>query len=200
MKNMGTLRTSIFSAVLAGTAVSAAAGAETVALGGEGAIIVCPYLPVELTQVPLCDGKRATCVGTDGHDIVWGTDDADVIYLGAGNDIVQADDGDDTVCGGPGNDALHGAHGDDRLFGDDGSDWLFGATGHDALWGGAGDFDVLWGGPGVDMLDGGPGSKDVCLIQRDGGSTEESCEAIHPPAGYTHDQGMGMGPGILGPR
>lgn len=182
MKNMEILRRGFLSAALVGTVVSAAVGAETVALGGEGAIIICPYLPVDLIEIPLCDGIEATCVGTDGHDIVWGTDGPDVIYTGAGNDIIQGDEGDDVLCGGPGNDSLHGARGDDALFGDDGSDWLFGARGDDVIWGGAGDFDVLWGGPGHDQLDGGPGKQDACLAQRDlGYSNEETCEAIHPP-------------------
>lgn len=201
MKNIEILQRGFFSAALVGTVISAAIGAEIVALGGEGAVIMCPYLPVKLTKVPLCNGKEATCVGTDGHDIVWGTDGPDVIYVGAGNDIVQGDDGADTICGGPGNDSIHGARGDDHLFGGDGSDWLFGARGRDALWGGPGDFDVLWGGPGEDRLDGGPGSKDACLVQRDRGfANQESCETIHPPEGYTHGQEGELGIGIIGPR
>jgi Ca2+-binding RTX toxin-like protein len=180
---------------------SAALGYEGVELGGNGAIIVCPYLPQELIEIPLCNGLEATCVGTDGHDIIWGTDVSDVIYTGAGNDIVQADDGADTVCGGPGNDALHGARGSDELFGDEGSDWLFGARGNDTLWGGPGDFDVLWGGPGEDRLDGGPGVGDACLTQRDRGiANEDTCEAIYPPVGYKHGEQNELGPGIVGPR
>ena len=201
MKKKVNSRCGALSTTLAAMLFSAAASAETVSLGGDGSIIMCPYLPIELIEVPLCNGVKATCVGTDDHDIIWGTDGPDVIFVGAGNDIVQADEGADTVCGGPGNDALHGARGDDQLFGDDGSDWLFGAPGNDALWGGPGDFDVLWGGPGVDRLDGGPGAKDACLLQRDVGFVnKESCEAIHPPENYTHDEAGGMGPGIIGPR
>lgn len=201
MKNMEILRRGFLSAALVGTVGSAAVGAEMVVLGGEGAIIICPYLPVDLTEIPLCDGIQATCVGTDGHDIVWGTDGPDVIYTGAGNDIIQGDEGDDVLCGGPGNDSIHGARGDDALFGDDGSDWLFGAKGDDVIWGGTGDFDVLWGGPGDDQLDGGPGKQDACLAQRDLGYTnEETCEAIHPPAGYVHDKAGELGTGVIGKR
>ena len=137
-------------------------------------------MPIELIEVPLCNGVKATCVGTDDHDIIWGTDGPDVIYAGDGNDIVQADEGPDIVCGGPGNDSIHGARGDDELFGDEGSDWLFGAKGKDTLWGGPGGFDVLWGGPGEDRLDGGSGIKDACLHQKDIGTADvETCEAIH---------------------
>jgi Ca2+-binding RTX toxin-like protein len=175
--------------------------AETTSLGGEGAVVVCPYLPEGMTDVPLCDGLPATCVGTDGHDVIWGTDGTDVIIAGAGHDVIQADAGDDTVCGGDGNDAIHGARGDDKLFGGDGSDWVFGAKDNDSLWGEDGDFDVLWGGPGVDSLDGGPGEYDVCLTQRDGGEVNlESCETIYPPIGYKHDQEHELGTGIIGPR
>jgi Ca2+-binding RTX toxin-like protein len=194
-------RCGFVSTALVGVVISTAVGAETFPLGGEGAIIMCPYLPIEMTEIPVCNGKKATCIGTDGHDIIWGTDSPDVIYAGAGNDIVQGDEGNDTICGGPGNDALHGARGDDEIFGDDGSDWLFGARGNDMLWGGPGDFDVLWAGPGEDQLDGGPGDKDACLQQRDGGlSNEESCEAIHPPVGYVHGEEGDLGGGIIGPR
>ena len=201
MKNTAILRRGFFSTALVGTVFSAAIGAETVTLGGESAIIMCPYLPIDLTEIPFCNGRKATCIGTDGHDIIWGTDGPDVIYAGAGNDVVQGDEGADTICGGSGNDALHGARGDDELLGNEGSDWLFGARGNDALWGGSGDFDVLWGGPGVDQLDGGPGTKDACLHQRDGGySNEESCEAIHPPEGYTHGDEGDLGLGIIGQR
>jgi len=195
------LRWGFVSAALVGTMVAAAVHAEVVALGGDGAIIICPYLPDQLAEIPLCDGKEATCVGTDGHDIIWGTDGNDVIYAGEGNDIVQADEGADTVCGGPGNDSIHGARGDDQIFGEDGSDWLFGARGDDILWGGPGDFDVLWGGPGEDQLDGGPGAGDACLTQRDRGiANEESCEAIHPPPDYKHGEQKELGPGIIGRR
>lgn len=186
--------------ILTAGVVGASLYARGAAARGEGAIIVCPYLPAKLTEIPLCDGKPATCVGTGSHDLIWGTDTGDVIHAGDGNDVIQADDGGDTVCGGPGDDAIHGARGDDSLFGGDGRDWIFGARGNDALYGDAGDFDVLWGGPGADLLDGGPGDYDVCLLQRDQGSAnEKTCEAIHPPIGYTHDQGE-FGPGIIGRR
>jgi Ca2+-binding RTX toxin-like protein len=174
---------------------------DAVSLGGEGAVIICPYLPEGLSEVPTCNGEKATCVGTDGHDLIWGTDASDVIVAGAGNDVIQGDSGHDTICGGEGNDAIHGARGEDTLFGEGGSDWLFGAMDDDTLYGGEGDFDVLWGGPGYDNLDGGPGAYDVCLKQRESGvANEETCETVHPPVGYNHDEEHELGTGVIGPR
>lgn len=168
--------------------------------GVEGAIILCPHLPADTSEIPLCNDQPATCVGTDGHDLIWGTDASDVIYAGAGHDVIQGDAGDDIICGGDGNDSIHGARGEDTLFGGPGQDWLFGARDNDTLFGGEGGFDVLWGGPGIDILNGGPGQYDVCLKQREGGDVdEESCETIYPPPGYKHDDEH-LDPGIIGPR
>ena len=152
-------------------------------------VIKCPYLPPGLTDIPRCGDKPATCMGTEGHDLVLGSDKEDVIVAGAGNDVVHADAGDDIACGGPGDDSLMGARGSDTLFGGPGDDWLFGAPEADKLYGGAGDFDVLWGGPGVDVLDGGPGAHDVCLLQREMGDYDvEGCNTVYPPPGYVHDE------------
>jgi Ca2+-binding RTX toxin-like protein len=174
---------------------------EAISLGDTGAVIVCPYIPDTLSELPLCEGKEATCIGTDGHDLIWGTDASDVIYAGAGNDVIQADAGDDTVCAGEGDDSIHGARGQDRIFGEGGTDWVFGAMDDDYLSGGEGDFDVIWGGPGVDYLDGGPGVYDVCLKQREGAEVNlESCETIYPPIGYKHESEHEIGTGLIGPR
>jgi hypothetical protein len=151
-------------------------------------VIKCPYLPPGLSEVPLCHGEKATCVGTNGHDLILGSDKNDVIVAGPGNDVVHGDAADDILCGGPGNDSLMGARGVDRLFGGPGNDWLFGAPGDDELNGGEGDYDVLWGGPGYDNLDGGPGAYDVCLLQREMGDFDaEGCNTVYPPPGYEHD-------------
>jgi hypothetical protein len=159
-------------------------------------VIKCPYLPEGLTEIPSCAGEPATCVGTDGPDLILGTDEDDVIVAGGGNDVVHADAEDDIVCGGPGNDSLMGARGLDRLFGGPGNDWLFGAPGDDELDGGEGDFDVLWGGPGFDQLNGGPGAYDVCLLQREMGDFDaEGCNTVYPPPGYVHDEEPD--PGVL---
>lgn len=169
---------------------------NTTSLKGE--IIKCPYMPPHLTKIPTCGGERVTCMGTDGHDLIWGTDVDDVIYGDAGNDVIQADAGDDIVCGGEGDDAIHGARGNDTIYGDEGTDWLFGARGADTLYGGPGDLDVLWGGPSYDKLDGGPGDRDFCLQQREMAEVnDKTCEVIYPPLGYLHDQNVEIPPGVV---
>ncbi|MEA3275870.1 MAG: calcium-binding protein [Pseudomonadota bacterium] len=160
--------------------------------------IQCPYIPLGLDPVPTCQGRPATCVGTDGDDMLWGTEDDEVIMGLAGDDVIQGDEGDDVICAGPGNDAVHGARGNDSLFGEDGDDWLFGARGKDSLYGGEGDRDVLWGGPELDYLDGGAGARDVCLQQRDEANVNvDTCEVIFPPAGYDHEKQHAFAPGIV---
>jgi Ca2+-binding RTX toxin-like protein len=149
-------------------------------------VIKCPYLPAGMTP-PTCHGLQATCVGTKGDDLILGTEGPDVIVALAGNDVVHGDQGNDTVCGGPGNDSLFGARDSDTLLGEAGDDWLFGAPGDDDLRGGPG-YDVLWGGPGADKLSGGEGKHDVCMLQREMGIADDSCETIYPPPGYVHDQ------------
>jgi hypothetical protein len=162
-----------------------------------GFVIQCPYLPPGLDPVPTCQGRPATCVGTDGDDVIWGTEDEDVIMGLDGNDAIQADAEDDIVCGGPGNDTLHGATGSDSLYGEDGDDVLFGAKGKDLLSGGNGR-DVLWGGPDLDTLDGGPGDSDMCLQQKDDAQVNlENCEYIYPPPGYSHQKQHQFPPGIV---
>jgi len=199
MKIIGLLNNSIPYTILMCGIFTIPFSTEAASSGGEGAIILCPYLP-DKSKIPLCNDQPATCVGTDGHDLIWGSDGSDVIYAGAGHDVIQGDAGDDIICGGDGNDSIHGARGEDTLFGDAGSDWLFGARDNDTLFGGEGGFDVLWGGPGIDVLNGGPGAHDVCIKQRDEGDVdEESCETIYPPPGYIHEDDH-FKPGIIGPR
>jgi hypothetical protein len=106
-------------------------------------VIKCPYLPADQQEVPTCHGKRATCVGTPGRDLILGSDADDVIVAGDGDDVVHGDLGHDIICGGEGNDSLFGAKGNDVIYGGPGDDWLFGAVGVDELYGGPGD-DVLW--------------------------------------------------------
>lgn len=157
-------------------------------------VIKCPYLPADLKEVPVCHGKQATCVGTPGRDLILGSEVDDVIVAGDGDDVVHGDDGNDIICGGEGNDSLFGAKGRDVIDGGPGDDWLFGAVGSDELYGGPG-YDVLWGGPGVDKLSGGEGDFDVCMLQKEMGEADASCETIYPPPGYVHDDEPA--PGIL---
>ena len=151
-------------------------------------VIKCPFVPEGLQPVPTCGGKLATCVGTEGHDLILGSEEDDVIAALGGRNVVHGDAGNDTICGGPETDSLFGARGNDTIYGEGGSDWLFGAPGADTLRGGEGDFDVLWGGPGFDDLDGGPGNDDVCLLQREMGKYTDDCETVYPPPGYVHEQ------------
>jgi hypothetical protein len=162
-----------------------------------GLVIQCPYIPEGLDPIPTCQGRRPTCAGTEGDDVIWGTEDEDVIMGLGGNDAIQADAGDDIVCAGSGNDTVHGAMGNDSLYGEDGEDVLFGARGKDVLSGGPGR-DVLWGGPDLDFLDGGLGDRDACLGQRDEAQiSEETCEFIYPPPGFTHQKQHQYPPGIV---
>ena len=73
---------------------------------------------------PLCDGKPATIVGTEGDDVLRGTNGDDVIVGRGGDDRLMGGGGNDTLCGQRGNDALVGGSGDDVLVGGPGSDWV----------------------------------------------------------------------------
>lgn len=151
-------------------------------------VIKCPYIPAGMRDIPTCRGKTATCVGTNGHDLILGSEEDDVIVAGPGNDSVHGDAGSDLICGGPGNDALFGARGDDEIHAGPGDDWLFGAPGADRLFGGPGDFDTLWEGPGYGFVHGGPGEFDVCMLQREMAEVAEgTCETVFPPPGYVHE-------------
>ena len=192
-------------AVIAGTALVSpqAPAAEAKATKDQAANyqpahnpVQCPHIPADLDPIPTCRDKQATCVGTEGNDVILGTDGDDVIIAGPGHDVVHADVGNDTVCGGPGNDSLMGAAGEDSMYGGPGDDRLFGGKDPDLLHGGPGNFDVLWGGPGSDNLDGGHGSHDICMLQREMGDINpEGCNTIYPPPGYLHDQEPD--PGVL---
>ena len=107
--------------------------------------------------VVMCNGLRATIVGTDADDVIVGTDGDDVIDAGDGNDVVDARRGDDTVCGGKGDDEINGRAGNDTLLGERGVDLLRGGPGDDMLDGGTGN-DQFRDGPGNDNLTGGAGN------------------------------------------
>ena len=186
----------VFTLVFLGMAVTPAPGSA----GEEQVrVIKCPYIAEEFKDnIPTCQGIVASCVGTEGNELIWGTEDNDVIVGLGGDDVIQADAGDDLVCAGPGNDSVHGARGSDKLYGQEGTDWLFGARDDDSLFGGPGDGDVLWGGPAQDLLDGGEGARDICLQQRDMAKVnEDTCEVMYPPPGYTHNKEYEIPAGIV---
>jgi hypothetical protein len=131
-----------------GSGGSTTTGGGSSTAGGSGSAI--------LKHAPLCDGKRATIVGTPANDHLKGTPKADVIVGLGGNDQIDGLGGNDTICGGAGNDQLSGGAGTDALLGGAGNDTLTGGAGADTLLGGAGS-DTLAGGPGADTLSGGAG-------------------------------------------
>jgi Ca2+-binding RTX toxin-like protein len=110
---------------------------------------------------PMCDGKVATIVGTDGNDVIHGTDKSDVIWGGPGNDKIYGGLGNDIICGGPGDDLIHGGRGNDWIEGGAGTDRVFGDLGDDHVSGGPGNRDEVSGGLGIDTVNGGPGNEDL---------------------------------------
>lgn len=120
-----------------------------------------------------CDGRLATIVGTNEHDILRGTDGPDVIVAGAGGDWVDAGAGDDVVCGGPGRDTILGETGDDRLFGQ-----------ADVVKGGGGALPGVYG----DRLDGGEGDDVIS-----GGWDPRQNDPDYP--GYGKSDSLGFFPG-----
>jgi Ca2+-binding RTX toxin-like protein len=137
---------------LAAIALLACAVAALVAVTASGA---------ESGAAPMCGGKPATIVGTEGNDVIDGTDAADVIWAGAGDDTVYGGLGNDIVCGDTGADLIHGGRGNDWLEGGADTDRVFGDLGDDHLSGGPGDRDEVSGGLGIDTVNGGPGNEDL---------------------------------------
>ncbi|HEX4307473.1 MAG TPA: calcium-binding protein, partial [Solirubrobacterales bacterium] len=115
----------------------------------------------ETGAAPMCDGHRATIVGTNGDDVIQGTEKADVIWGGPGDDTIYGGLGNDIICGGAGDDLIHGGRGNDFLFGDAGTDRVFGDLGDDHVSGGSGNQDEVSGGLGIDTVSGGPGNEDL---------------------------------------
>ena len=131
--------------------------------------------PAPESEVPSCDGHKATIVGTSGPDVLVGTPGPDVIWGGAGNDVIYGGSGNDIICGGPGNDVIYGEAGNDVLNGGSGSNIIYGGRGDDVLNGGSGNENILYGGAGDDRLLGGSGNDDILygglgIDHLDGGS------------------------------
>jgi len=72
-------------------------------LGSEGV----PASPV------MCNGQRATILGTSGDDTIYGTPSRDVIAGLNGNDTIFGLGGNDVICGGAGSDTVNGGPGQD---------------------------------------------------------------------------------------
>ncbi len=113
-------------------------------------------------ETPICHGRQAKIVGTDGNDTIRGTPDRDVIWGGQGEDTLYGSLGNDLICGGPGSDLIHGGRGNDEVDGGAGdADRAIGDLGDDKVLGGAGAGDEAAGDLGIDIVNGGPGNEDL---------------------------------------
>jgi Ca2+-binding RTX toxin-like protein len=113
-------------------------------------------------DTPICHGRQAKIVGTDGDDILYGTPGRDVIWGGKGDDTILGSLGNDLLCGGPGTDLIHGGRGNDEVDGGAGeADRAIGDLGDDKVLGGAGAGDEAAGDLGIDIVNGGPGNEDL---------------------------------------
>jgi Ca2+-binding RTX toxin-like protein len=149
------------------------------------------------TDLPRCDGRKATIVGAPRAERLVGTHRADVIAaLGGSGIIVAGRNG--VVCAGPGDDTLVGARGEQILLGGPGADSIDARLGSDRLEGGRGDDtlvggrdgDFLVGGTGHDLLDGGRGSDDEAAV---GGSIGVEVDLTNGTAtGEGHDTLAGI--------
>ncbi|MCW2987792.1 MAG: hypothetical protein JWM24_730 [Solirubrobacterales bacterium] len=140
------LRIGILAALAASAAFAALAGAATNAT----------------IETPICHGRQAKIVGTDGNDVIRGTPGRDVIWGGKGDDTILGSLGNDLICGGPGADLIHGGRGNDEIDGGAGdADRVIGDLGDDKVMGGAGAGDEVAGDLGIDIVNGGPGNEDL---------------------------------------
>lgn len=98
-----------------------------------------------------CFGRRATIVGTNGADALYGRPyRTDVIvglggndYISGGNDYPENGDPPDYICAGPGADEVYGGPGADKMLGGDGRDFLEGSFGSDYIDGNVGNDRVM---------------------------------------------------------
>lgn len=120
----------------------------------------------------LCDGHRATLVGTRGDDVLIGTRGDDVIAGLTGSDSIEGRGGNDRICGGYGADQLRGGPGRDRIFG--GPDRVaFDDEGSASIG------DTLRGGPGRDRLVPGLDTRPVDEVNHDAILWDTSPRAVH---------------------
>jgi Ca2+-binding RTX toxin-like protein len=93
----------------------------------------------------ICQGERATIVGTKRSEVLEGTSGRDVIAGRGGGDAIAGGGGNDVICGQGGRDTLSGGEGNDRITGGPGSDFFSGGPGDDTLDGGSdADSDKGW--------------------------------------------------------
>ena len=116
-----------------------------------------PTVALFRSAAPVCAGRTATIVGTEGADEIQGTGGADVIHALGGDDVVTGLAGDDVICGGGGNDTIVPGAGTDEVYGGGGNDrfeveagvsgTLDGGLGRDVI-----DFSAVAGTPVVGNL------------------------------------------------
>ena len=146
---MSRFRGVIATALLALAVFAVAAGADTT---GTNTTI----------ETPICHGRQAKIVGTDGDDFIRGTPGRDVIWGGRGNDTILGSLGNDLICGGPGADLIHGGRGNALVAGGAGAGaGVRGDLGDYNIRGGAGAGDEVAGDLGIDIVNGGPGNEDL---------------------------------------
>ncbi len=138
--------------IVAGLLLAGAVGAAVAGAAEENATI----------DTPICHGRQAKIVGTDGNDVLHGTPGRDVIWGGRGDDKIYGSLGNDLLCGGPGADLIHGGRGNDEVDGGAGDgDIAIGDLGDAKVLGGAGHRDEVAGDLGIDLVNGGPGNEDL---------------------------------------
>jgi Ca2+-binding RTX toxin-like protein len=116
----------------------------------------------ETIETPICHGRQAKILGTEGDDLIRGTPGRDVIWGGKGDDTILGSLGNDLLCGGPGSDLIHGGRGNDEVDGGAGdADRAIGDLGDDKVMGGAGAGDEVAGDLGIDIVNGGAGNEDL---------------------------------------
>ena len=103
-----------------------------------------PTVALFRSAAPLCAGRTATIVGTEGADDLRGTGGPDVIHALGGDDVVTGSAGDDVICGGGGNDTIVPGAGTDEVYG---------GGGNDHFEAGGGVSGTLDGGLGRDVID-----------------------------------------------
>ena len=159
----------------AGEAVTAAQRIQALATSFFRACIVAGVIAILLSsrataKTHYCFGKKATIVGTSGHDILTGTNGPDVIVGLDGGDSLDGRGGNDRLCSGKGGiysadtaiESISGGRGRDLLSGGRGQDYLVGGKGRDAIKGGPGwdqirdgsswSKDRMFGGEGHDFI------------------------------------------------
>jgi Ca2+-binding RTX toxin-like protein len=94
-------------------------------------------------KAPLCQGHRATIVGTHRDDRLVGTRGPDVIVGLGGDDRIFAKGGGDWICGSAGYDRISPGGGDDHVEGGHGGDTVYYSAGDDVIDGGLSRVDAV---------------------------------------------------------